>query len=53
MSTKKITAEQEKLNVKFELAKQIRQMIDEAKKKFGSDWDEQWESEIAELVFDE
>jgi hypothetical protein len=52
MTTKQIEAAQKRGNVKFEVAKQIRQLLDEAKKTHGFTSDE-WpdvEGEIVELV---
>lgn len=54
MKTKAIVEKQARENVKFELAKQIRTLLDEARKSYGSDWDEHdVETEICDLVFGE
>jgi hypothetical protein len=52
MSVKDIEKRQVKDSVKFELAKKIRAMLDEARKQYGpTEWDDDGvESEIVELV---
>lgn len=51
MTTKEIAVKQTKANVKYEAAKKIRQLLDEAKKEYGADWDDDdIESQIIELV---
>jgi hypothetical protein len=52
--TKRHAMETKKLNLKFETAKKIRELLDEAKKAYGSDWeDDDMESSILELVTEE
>lgn len=55
MTMKKIEAEQKKDSIKFELAKQIRALIDAARKEYGADdWDgDDIESRVCELVFED
>jgi GTPase Era involved in 16S rRNA processing len=55
MTMSKIETAQQKQNVKFELAKQIRALLDEAKKTYGAqDWDDdELEQCVCELVFEE
>ena len=55
MTANKIEAAQKKAQIPYEVAKQIRQMLDEAKKAYGvSDWnDEMIEEEIQRLVFED
>lgn len=52
MTKTQITKAQEKANVKFQLAIQIRELLDAAKKQYGSqDWeDDDMESEVLDLV---
>ncbi|MEO7895888.1 MAG: hypothetical protein ABIR65_01195 [Pseudolysinimonas sp.] len=51
MTTTNISKAQEKANVPFEVAKKIRQLLDEAKKAYGSGWDDaDVEGKIMELV---
>jgi hypothetical protein len=55
MNMKQLIARQESANVKFEVAKRIREVLDEARKAYGPQaWDDaDIESEISELVFSE
>jgi hypothetical protein len=55
VKVKTIMAKQSEANVKFELAKQIRTILDDARKAYGVDaWDEDdVETQICELVFEE
>jgi hypothetical protein len=55
VTTKQIEASRVKANIKFELAKQIRDLLDAARKDFGAqDWDDNdMENEILELVTSE
>jgi hypothetical protein len=55
MTTKEIEKKQTKEMMKFELAKKIREMLDEAKKTYGKeDWEgDDMETEICTLVFEE
>lgn len=55
MTKNQIEKRQQQQNVPYELAKQIRQLLDEARKQYGpTDWDgDDIEVKIAELVFDE
>ena len=55
MTANKIEAAAKKAQLPFEIAKQIREMLDQAKKAYGaSDWnDEMIEEEIQRLVFED
>ena len=54
MTEKQIAARQAKENTPYELAKAIRKMLDEAKREYGSDWnDDEVEVQVCELVFEE
>lgn len=57
MTTKEIENRQAQAAKKFEIARQIREILDNAKKdyaKLGGDWDgEDLDSEIQNLVFEE
>ncbi len=55
MTTKEIEARKQKVLVKFEIAKQIRDILDQAEKAYGKDaWTEDdMETEISQLVFEE
>jgi hypothetical protein len=55
MTLKQIATMQEKANIAFELAAQIRKLLDAARKEYGAnEWDEnEIETKIAELAFDE
>jgi len=59
MTIKKIEAQKEiemnKLNAKYDTAKKIRELLDEARKQYGpQDWDdEDIESQVLELVNEE
>ncbi len=55
MSVEDISKAQGKANVKYELAKQIRQLLDEARRIYGSqEWDDDdLENEILELISQE
>lgn len=55
MTSSKIQKKAEREMKKFELAKQIREMLDAARKEYGpTDWDDDdIESQIAEMVFEE
>jgi hypothetical protein len=54
MTTTAINKAQEKAMTKFEVAKKIRQMLDEAKKSYGQGWDDDdMEAQIIELVTEE
>ncbi len=55
MTKNQIEKRQAAANVKFEMAKKIRELLDAARKEYGpSDWDgDDLESEIAALVFEE
>jgi len=54
MTTTAITKAQEKANLKYETAKKIRQLLDEAKKAYGPGWeDDDQESKIMDLVTDD
>jgi len=51
MTIKEITMKQARENIKFEAAKKIRQLLDDAKKEYGPGWtDDDIESQIIELV---
>ena len=51
MTLKEIAMKQAKDNIKFEVAKKIRQLLDDAKKEYGPGWgDDDIESQIIELV---
>ena len=54
MTIKQIEAKQVKDNIKFEVSKRIREILEEAKKEYGAkDWDaDDVESEIDALVFE-
>ena len=55
MTMAKINKLQARENIKYEVAKQIRELLDAARKSFGpQDWDDDdIESAICELVFEE
>lgn len=57
MTEKQIQKRQEREAIRYETAKEIRRMLNEAKKKYNSldgDWDgDDLESDISELVFEE
>ena len=55
MTKNQIEKRQQLANVKFEVAKRIREILDEARKAYGpTDWDDEgMESEISSLVFEE
>ena len=55
MSVMEIKAKQTKQTMKYELAAQIRTMLDEARKNYGpQDWDDDdLESEISDMIFGE
>jgi hypothetical protein len=55
MTINQIEKAQSKATLKFELAKHIRELLDEAKKTYGAqDWDDdELEACICELVFEE
>jgi hypothetical protein len=55
MSINQIEKAQAKAVIKFELANQIRELLDNAKKSYGAqDWaDDELEACICELVFEE
>ncbi len=51
MTTANIIKAQEKANMKYEVAKKIRQLLDDAKKAYGPGWeDDGMEEEVMELV---
>ncbi len=55
MTSQKIQQQAARELKKFEIAKQIREILDAARKEYGpTDWDDdEMESRIAELVFEE
>lgn len=55
MTTKQIEVEQMKVNAKYEIAKQIRKLLDDARKTYGTqEWDDgDLEHQIIELVCEE
>ncbi len=54
MTTTNISKAQEKANVKYDAAKKIRALLDEAKKAYGPGWDDDdVEGGIIELVTEE
>ena len=55
MTMTKINKIQARENIKYEVAKQIRQLLDESRKQYGpQDWDDDdIESAVCELVFEE
>ena len=55
MTANQITKKQAEANVKFEVARQIRELLDAAKKSYGAtNWDdEDMENEILSLVCDD
>lgn len=54
MTTKQIAAAAAKKALPFELAKHIREILDAAKKEYGSSWtDDDVEAKVQELVFGE
>lgn len=52
MTSKQIENARMKYNVKFEIAKQIRELLDAARKEYGpTEWDDNdMETEVLELV---
>lgn len=51
MTIKEIQVAQDKNNIQFETAKKIRQLLDDAKKSYGSEWlDDDIENKIIELA---
>lgn len=54
MTTTNISKAQARANIRFETAKQIRALMDEAKKSYGPGWeDDDMEAGILELVTEE
>jgi uncharacterized protein (DUF1778 family) len=54
MTIEEIDAKSAREQIKFRVAKQIRQILDDAAKEYGDDWDiDDVESTICEFAFDE
>lgn len=54
MTKTQIEKEAAKANRKYELARQIRELLDAAKKEYGAEWgNDDVEAEVQRLVFDE